>query len=286
MFRENVKFLEWFIKFGQADIEGTSREGKKRWAVEVHALVSEGLLGAADYKSFVSRAKRLAGGKDYPPDITVAAAQRAHALFSTMFSEISGHLKAVFGPGGSGMTRPEGIETPDFGGLQLPDQVVEAGRRANELQAALQVESIRALNEIFGRGLEINLVFNARLYGLYKNPTTIKTNAVPKEAGKMLQAMFLKLLEGVPLQSFKWCPECGQMFIHATKRKRLYCSNLCAARRGGREHRSRLKIQRPKVYQKQKREGAARARKSYEKKIRDQGIKGKPERRPYKHKED
>ena len=285
MNRENVKFLKWFVRFGQADIAGASLQEKRRWTTEVHAVMSEGIIGTADFESFERRVSVRAGNKDYLEDSRVEAMQRAHSVFSSMFLKIVGHLKAVFGPEGSGLTPPKRIESPSHsGGLQLPAQVAEAGRRADTLLAASQIESIDALIKIFASGVKLEVHFKAFIEGYFKLPI-IKTVTKCTDAGAMLCAMFFKFLDGVPLTSFKWCPECGKMFVHTTKRKRVFCSNACAARKGGREHRRRLKNQRPEAYKEEKRKGAVRARRSYVKRLREKGIKGKPAQRPYKHKE-
>lgn len=281
--------LEWFIKFGQADIEGASPEEKNRWAAEARAMMSEGIWRNANYKRFEDKVEFHI--RDKYPQNTISAVVEAHSLFAEMFFKITGSINQALGSSGSRIEKLEELggkpQSKDYY-PQLPAQIVEADRTADKLLGSLYDEKLRELRKTLDdvcKKIEANLRVTADLYDLYQNPV-IKTQATVTKPGALLQVMFLKLLDEVPLRSFMWCPECGQMFIHATKRKRLYCSNLCAARRGGRENRSRLKIQRPKVYQKQKREGAARARKSYEKKLRDQGIKGKPERRPYKHKED
>jgi hypothetical protein len=41
---------------------------------------------------------------------------------------------------------------------------------------------------------------------------------------------FIRLLEGIPVGAFHKCPECRNWFIHTSKRKKVYCSNQCAAR--------------------------------------------------------
>jgi hypothetical protein len=89
-----------------------------------------------------------------------------------------------------------------------------------------------------------------------------------------------RLLEDVPVNVFHKCPECQKWFAHFNKREKRFCSNQCAARHGVRKSRAELKNGNPDKYEEELKAGATRARKSYEKHIE----RGKPERRPYKHK--
>ncbi|MGA2224942.1 MAG: hypothetical protein ABSH41_10915 [Syntrophobacteraceae bacterium] len=88
------------------------------------------------------------------------------------------------------------------------------------------------------------------------------------------------LMEDVQLSVFHRCPECNRWFAHFSERKKLFCSNRCAARYGVREIRKELKSSKPKEYEAELRAGAERAHKSYASKVKT----GKPARRPYKHK--
>jgi hypothetical protein len=62
--------------------------------------------------------------------------------------------------------------------------------------------------------------------------------------------------------------------------KKEFCTNKCAARKASRDRRERIKKD-DKKWEKEKKKGADRARKSYVKSIKN----GKPARRPYKHKD-
>ena len=46
---------------------------------------------------------------------------------------------------------------------------------------------------------------------------------------------FYKLLEAIPITAFRRCESCGKVFIHISKRKRNFCSNLCAAKAGNKK---------------------------------------------------
>jgi hypothetical protein len=91
---------------------------------------------------------------------------------------------------------------------------------------------------------------------------------------------FYRALDGVEIGTLKTCKECGKYFLHTTKMKKEFCTNKCAARKASRDRRERIKKD-DKKWEKEKKKGADRARKSYVKSIKN----GKPARRPYKHKD-
>lgn len=95
---------------------------------------------------------------------------------------------------------------------------------------------------------------------------------------------FIQALNGIPLGAIRKCTECGNWFLHVSKRVKLFCSNKCAAKKVSRERRERLKKESSEAYNQELKNGAKRARKSYEKKVRGKTPKAKIERRPRKHK--
>jgi hypothetical protein len=74
---------------------------------------------------------------------------------------------------------------------------------------------------------------------------------------------FLQTINGFQVETFKQCLECGQWFFHFAKRERIFCSNLCAARKGNRERRAQLKEEDPVAYKEELKKSSERARKSY-----------------------
>jgi hypothetical protein len=95
---------------------------------------------------------------------------------------------------------------------------------------------------------------------------------------------FCQVLEGIPIESLRQCPECGNWFLHLSKREKVFCSHTCASRQDSRRRRQQIKKDDPQAYKKQLAQGARRARKSYEKKQRAINPKAKIDRRPTKHK--
>ena len=96
---------------------------------------------------------------------------------------------------------------------------------------------------------------------------------------------FMTCLDGVPVTSIKRCPECDNWFYQPTKKEKIYCNNRCASRYIVRKKRREQKEATSEQYREEKTNGAKRARKSYEKKIREATPKAKIARRPTKHKE-
>jgi len=95
---------------------------------------------------------------------------------------------------------------------------------------------------------------------------------------------FIMLLEDLPITAFSECAECGKWFINARKGIKLYCSNNCAARKGNRDRRARMKKEDPEGYKKELDKNAQRARSSYERKTKAENPNVKIARRPRKKK--
>jgi len=83
-----------------------------------------------------------------------------------------------------------------------------------------------------------------------------------------LQIYFYRELLKTSLDFFKKCSECGNWFIHTSKRKRLFCTPQCAMRKANRDRRKSIKDHDPDEYKKELVEGRKRAKKSYRKKTK------------------
>lgn len=114
---------------------------------------------------------------------------------------------------------------------------------------------------------------------------TYRTVLEGMEEKDSLRFHFLQLLDGVPLNLFRKCPECHTWFIHVSKRERIYCSTRCAARNATRKSRERLKKNDPERYSEMLRKGAERARRSYESRVRKNLGNVRIASSPRKHKE-
>lgn len=102
--------------------------------------------------------------------------------------------------------------------------------------------------------------------------------------GDILLYQLVHILEGAPLKAFRRCPQCDHFFLHFTNKKRIFCRNLCAVRYGEKKRREKKRLDNPEDYEQILRANAARARKSYTKKVKGKTPDAEPKRRPYKYK--
>lgn len=86
---------------------------------------------------------------------------------------------------------------------------------------------------------------------------------------------FIQALNGISIGAIRKCPECGNWFLHVSKRVKRFCSNKCAAKKVSRERRERIKKEDIEAYNQELKNGAKRARKSYEKKVKRKIHKAK-----------
>jgi hypothetical protein len=116
-----------------------------------------------------------------------------------------------------------------------------------------------------------------------KNSPIIISAFSPSNDEQSLISQLIQALDGVPLGALCRCPECDNWFLHISKHNREFCSNKCAARMNSRGRREKLKKEKPKAYEQELKDGAQRARKSYEKKVKETYPRAKVERRPRKY---
>jgi hypothetical protein len=95
---------------------------------------------------------------------------------------------------------------------------------------------------------------------------------------------FVRTLEGVPLGVFFSCKECNRYFLNVEKRKKMFCSNVCASRYGARRRRNTLKARDPQAHGAAMAASAERAHERYEKKIKKGLPSAKVKRNPSKYK--
>lgn len=101
---------------------------------------------------------------------------------------------------------------------------------------------------------------------------------------------FIDLIDGVPITAFKKCPECDKWFINLTKKEKIFCINLCAAKKRQREKRLELKkkIDAGDPEAKKEREielqkARTRASNSYDKRVKRETPNAKIQKKPRKH---
>ena len=119
----------------------------------------------------------------------------------------------------------------------------------------------------------------------WRENSTISIRTEPiGSSERLLLFIFLKSLNSLPLKSIRRCEECGRWFIHVTKREKMYCGNLCAARKSNRDRRIKTKSKDPTAYEQELKKSRKRARKSYEEKVKRDNPKAKIQHRPLKTK--
>ena len=85
----------------------------------------------------------------------------------------------------------------------------------------------------------------ARWAATWRTDSTLQVLTIPTGNldGVLLYA-FYKALEAIPITAFRRCESCRKVFIHTSKRKRNYCSNLCAAKAGNKKRRQAIENKR------------------------------------------
>jgi hypothetical protein len=138
---------------------------------------------------------------------------------------------------------------------------------------------------------DIFLPLNARL--LPNTPISIELKELDgkinvtyssNDITETLLVYFVKALSGLPTQAIRRCPECKKWFLHLSARRKEFCSNKCAAKKGSRDQRRSFK-EKKIDYAKELAAGAKRARTSYENKVKKKYPKAIVERRPRKYKD-
>jgi len=97
---------------------------------------------------------------------------------------------------------------------------------------------------------------------LLKAPIHLSVKAQKHE--DTLVFYFFQALEGLQLDALRNCIECGKIFIHTSRRKKIFCSNKCSMRKANRDRRRRIKDDDEDKYELELAEGRKRAKKSLE----------------------
>lgn len=93
-----------------------------------------------------------------------------------------------------------------------------------------------------------------------------------KVSSKSFEALmtyhFFQALRDLPLQSVGQCHHCEKWFVSTNLRSQRFCSSRCATRKANKDRYDRKKRESPAQYAEELEQGKARAKKSYEQKIR------------------
>jgi len=102
----------------------------------------------------------------------------------------------------------------------------------------------------------------------------IELDITPEESDDAFLFWFAQAINGIPLSSIKQCVECKNWFFQSGNRKRFFCVARCRSRNFNRENRKRIKENGGEEYEAQKKRGRARAKASYDRKIKNEVSKG------------
>ncbi len=88
---------------------------------------------------------------------------------------------------------------------------------------------------------------------------------------------FISALDGIPISSFRQCPECRNWFFHNSNKDKRFCSSLCRAKKGSRDSYRKLKEKDPEAYETKMVGNRKRAGESYRRKVeQEQGRSNVP----------
>jgi hypothetical protein len=265
MEKENLKLLKWFVDFAGTEVGKLDYGEMVKLTAEVHLLLANGLWNSYGHSSLFEQARRLSSKYDEKAFERVDQLQRN---FRADFDNILPKVDEV-----------------------RESQHLDKWTSANAVSALSSIR-VPAPEVLFSPRVSLHLPVqfkDGEKEFLYRGKPDWRANATfsivsesesPSEA--ILLALFLKCLNGVRVSAFARCKECKKWFIHSTKRKREYCSNLCAARRSNRDRRAREKAKDSESHKRELGQGAKRARKSYEKRVKNLLPGAKPGRRPRK----
>ena len=271
MKRKKQKKIQWFLDFISIDIERLSEADRVEIAIEIQKYIYYHQGGGALENAFIRKdvMKFLPGLT--APERLIAFQKRIADFFGFM----TVRLEYTKNMPSKGWTLTE--ETDFHPSL---------GRDSVEMDFELRVDGFH-----YDIKTEDN---DGKKYKL--KPESLKDAFInisynsPLEAHRNLFLYcFINLIDGVPINAFKKCPECEKWVANLTKKEKIYCSNRCAAKRRQREQRLELydKIADGDSEAEKRREielmkGRARARQSYEKKVKKEQPNAKISKNPRK----
>jgi len=285
---ERKEQLAFFVEFINTDLTKISRTRRERLAFEVHHVSHGGVWGSLDYPAPDNEPSEGSRGALFLEKWKAYYVQNTNLeqyqeRLKDFLGQITRNANAVQGISQDVSGRPSEEVSQLMFGVQL---VTVKMAMTFSLQVRLFPEEKILIN---GQSVG-SLVGPFNLESAEQSPVRFGFRA-PSHDDTLVYA-FMRCLEGVPLASFRTCPECGNHFIHVSQRQRTYCSNNCASRAKVRETRrlerlqaksdEKVSLERDKDLQ----EKAKKARKSYEAKQKKLNPRAKVARRPYKHKEE
>jgi hypothetical protein len=267
--------LKWFLDFLNLDLDRISVGALAKWAVEISGLLSGNFHPGQPIMGRPSVRPGIVGriGWEVIDRIDLELCHKELAdFFGFMMMRVESTLANMVG--GKWVPEEQVDLIPIFSKLDIPNLSADLmgtgvywDEKTEDTTEGKTKHLYRCSAETVA-DMEISLSF--------RTPTTADA----------LKFFFCLALNGVPVRAFRQCEECEKWFIHLTKRERQFCSNPCAARAGIRRRRAELKENDPAEYDATLKEKAERAHKNYAKKVKARIKSAKPQRRPYKHKEE
>ncbi len=262
--KDKKKWLTWFTDFMYADIDTLGDAKRVAFMLEIYSLLGHGDRG------YTKHPKHSA-----PPWTEIAQRfdlEKTQSSVRDFFEHITEKIERIRAYEGTSWKRDTEIDFRPF--LQSVQTTVKMDM---EVKAPYEHKSPSAGQHLFRYpkgSIERGVITTS--YG-------VDTNEAIDDA---VLFSFSQLLDGVPLASFKQCPECEHWFINLSKKEKLFCSNQCAARYGVRRKRKEAKKAASASYRKQLESSKVRARKSYESRIRKMHPKAVIGKRPRKNAKD
>lgn len=274
--KEKRHQISWLLDFFQIDLKKLTRGELAKLAVELSTLISSGAPDVPDLPPLVEDVTVLSDIVPVASDAFVPVRRASNMAVSTF--DLKRLDYQTFLNRGQTCLR-EFLETI-LNGIERMEAAL------HEVKGEFTEDDIRPMLTVHRFEIpQLNVTLRARFLPGNIGEEARLMIATGFETASLEDSIIFnaaRLMENVPASAFHRCPECKKWFAHFSEREKRFCSNKCAARNGIRKSRAELKDQDPEKYEEELRAGAARARKSYERTIE----RGKPARRPTKHREE
>lgn len=280
-------WLRWFLDFINLDLQGISKSKRGKLALDVHILLAnQGVIDEAVFANlgFAWEAEADSGESRYIEE------WRSYCSKSLSLERFQSHLKDFFAQTMKNVESVRkfiGEDHKDFMAVsktpfENPNRMALNIARM-EITFSLQVRPI-ATESIWVDAMpeQVRISYDPEV--AQDTPVKLAFKATTDE--DTLLFWFIRLLEDVPLSSFRACQECGKWFIHLTKREKQFCSNSCAARFGVRMLRAKKREENTSIYKEELKTKSKRSHDAYVKKVKSRVPNAKIVRRPLKHKEE
>lgn len=202
--------MEWFLRFLNMDLEKASSQEKMGLIMESQAAWDNYLITILNLEGLT-----IAEARSSPELQNLHHLQgELRSLINQMrakFAELQSYQEA-----GKVLSRPP--EKVDPWSLAQIETIIEA---------KVVIPGKPKVEKINDKGEKWRAYWPAgnSLHG----PILVEVTPAPSEKGFLY--LFLRSLEGIPFSYIKECSVCKKLFLQSGKRKRLFCSDQCRARK-------------------------------------------------------